>query len=168
MLNKTSELAIKTVVFLALEGGERPLSPRLIARDLECSASYLAKTTGALVRAGLLRSSRGVNGGVSLARDPGQISLLQIVEACQVLVPRNYCGEPDAGVRVCSCHEAMSQLYRRTTGTLAEWTISDLLECPVCPTLVSDRDRCRMFYRGSECHAGKVDDRLTRKERGEE
>ena len=66
MLTQTSELAIKSILFLSLEEGEHPISPRQIAESLQCSPSYLAKTMGKLVRAGILRSTKGSHGGVVL------------------------------------------------------------------------------------------------------
>lgn len=150
MLTQTSELAIKTLIFLALEGQGEPLSPRRIALSVECSPSYLAKTVGLLVRAGVLRSIRGSAGGVLLSRVPGEIRLLDVVEACQGLITAQYC-EDNAGNReVCSFHQAMVELHETTVGALTRWTLMDLLVCPAKP---EGRDhRCRMVFSGCRRH----------------
>jgi len=151
MLNQTSELAIKTLVFLALEGNGSPMSPRPIAESLNCSRSYLAKTTGLLVRAGILRSTRGINGGVLLARKPDEIKLLEIVEACQGLLIANYCGQiEDMGGEVCTFHQAMAELHEVTVQTLSKWTLSDLLHCPAKPTGEDAETKCKMHFSGCE------------------
>ena len=76
MLSATSELAIRTLVFLAMSGKEVPIPAPRIARALNCSPSYLAKTTATLSRAGILRSVRGTRGGVVLSQRPDEITLL--------------------------------------------------------------------------------------------
>lgn len=149
MLSQTSELAIRTLLFLALKGEDRPISPRQMAQDLNCSRSYLAKTTGLLVRAGLLRSLRGVNGGVLLARSPDRINLLQVVEACQGLVTADYCGDESPLREICSFHEAMGQLHRGIVDTLSSWTLKDLLQCPVASPRGSEELACRMHFGGA-------------------
>lgn len=148
MLTQTSELAVKAVLFIALQEDERPYSPRLVASSLNCSPSYLAKTANLLVKAGILRSVRGVNGGVLLARAPEDISLLQIVEACQGLVTANYCRDADAVASICSFHAAMKELHESIVGVLSRWTLRDLVECPAKnPT--EEVPFCKMFFEGS-------------------
>ena len=150
MLNRTSELAIRLMLFLALKGNGKPLSPKIIAESLGCSASYLAKTAGLLVRAGLLRSLRGTNGGVFLSRSPHRITLLEIVEACQGLMPSGFCDGEVAGHEVCAFHRAMLQLHERTLEILSSWTLARILECPVSPADSPERQRCRMFFSGCD------------------
>jgi Rrf2 family protein len=153
MLNQTSELAIKALVFLALEGDGSPMSPRPIAQSLGCSRSYLAKTTGLLVRAGILRSTRGINGGVLLARKPDEIILLEIVEACQGLLIANYCSQiEDMKGEVCTFHQAMAELHEVTVQALSKWTLSDLLNCPAKPTEGDAATKCKMYFLGCERH----------------
>jgi Rrf2 family protein len=54
-----------------------------IARAYAIPSSSMAKILQSLVRARLLRSSRGVHGGFTLARAPGSITLLDIMEAIE-------------------------------------------------------------------------------------
>lgn len=164
MLTQTSELAIQTLLFLGLEGGNKPLSPRQISESIKCSPSYLAKTVRMLVRAGILRSVRGAHGGVLLARKPQDISLLEVVEACQGLLIGNYCQEiAQHRDPICSFHRAMKELHKATVGVLSKWSLEDLL---VCPTSPYPQDHlmvgCKMAFKGSEKYSGgpepEVDD----------
>lgn len=152
MLTQTSELAIKSLIYLALHPGDEPVSPKQMAEQLDCSPSYLAKVTGMLVKAGLLQSVRGVHGGVLLTRASGDISLLDIVEACQGLLIGNYCAQiASHGEKVCSFHRAMNELHEANQEVLSRWTLADLLETPVGPkTEVSGPKKCKMFIKGSE------------------
>lgn len=59
-------------------------------------APTVAKLMGQLGRAGLLSSQRGVSGGFTLARSPGEISLADIVEAIDGPIALTHCGQPGA------------------------------------------------------------------------
>ena len=151
-MTQTVELAIKTLVLLALEGRSDPQSPRQIADRFDCSVSYLAKVLRTLVGAGILRSVRGAHGGVLLIRGAGEISLLSVVEACQGILVGDFCQDQGGDESLnCSYHQAMNELHRLTVETLSKWTIEDLLSCPARVS-ASDGvgDPCRMSFEGCE------------------
>jgi Rrf2 family protein len=143
MLSATSELAIRTLVYLAMSGKEVPIPAPRIARALKCSPSYLAKTTATLSRAGILRSVRGAHGGVLLSRRPEEITLLAIMEACQGLLIDNRRDEPTTPPSgFSSLRRALAELEAGTAAILSRWTLSRLLaeeSEPVGPA-VSNRD----------------------------
>ena len=58
-----------------------PVALSLIAEKSELSEKYLEQILGSLVKGGVLVSTRGVNGGYSLARNTSEISLLDILVA---------------------------------------------------------------------------------------
>jgi len=122
---------------------------------MDCSPSYLAKTVGLLVRAGVLRSIRGSAGGVLLARTPQEINLLDVVEACQGLITAQYCDGYGESHEVCSYHRAMLELHEATVGTLSKWTLKDLLRYPAFPSHADHE--CRMVFTGCERHSRKKD-----------
>jgi len=150
MITQTSELAIRAMLLLGLEGGNEPLSPRQLGERLDCSRSYLAKVLGLLVKARLLRSFRGAKGGVLLARPPEEISLQDVVEACEGVLVGNYCRSLEVpGVAVCAFHQAMSEVHRATVSALARWSLADLL---ARPTPESPNATCKMRFRGWEAY----------------
>lgn len=132
MLTQTSEIAIRALVFLGVQDRAEPTAPRVIAEAVGSSPTYLMKTLQLLVRAGILRSRRGARGGVWLGRAPQDISLLNIVEACQGLIVANYCQGlgHKFSPHVCAFHQAMQDVYNATTTSLARWTLADLLRKP--------------------------------------
>ena len=148
MLTKTSELAVKTLLFLALESEEEPQSPRQIAERIDCSASYLAKILRTLVGAGILRSIRGAHGGVFMNRKPSEISLLEVVEACQGILVGDYCQEGSGDESVtCSYHQAMNELHNVMVETLSKWSVQDLLTCPVSTLSKDGKGQiCKMTF----------------------
>jgi Rrf2 family protein len=150
MITQTSELALRALLLLALEAGDEPSSPRQLAERLDCSQSYLAKVMGMLVKARLLRSFRGAKGGVLLALPPEEISLKDVVEACEGVLVGNYCRSLDVpGVAVCAFHQAMSEVHRATVSTLARWTLADLV---ARPTPEEPNTTCKMRFAGWEEH----------------
>jgi Rrf2 family protein len=162
MLTGTSELALRTLVLLALEGGDGPVSPRQMAGRLDASPSYLAKVTGALVNAGILRSIRGAHGGVLLARPPDEITLLSIIEASQGLIVGNYCAGIAGHMKpVCSFHQVMQELHAAMIEVLSRWTLSDLLTSPANPDPegLHTGSGCKMRFDGCEKFAVSSNDR---------
>lgn len=83
MITKTSQSAIRALVYLGQLGPKQICSPRRIAEHLAESPTYMAKIAGQLVKAGALRAEKGVKGGVQLSRTPGEITLHDVVEAAR-------------------------------------------------------------------------------------
>ena len=71
-----------------------PTSVRDIAERTALPQPYLEQILLALKGAGLVRSKRGVGGGYVLARDPGEITLAEIVSAVDVPIVAGDFGEP--------------------------------------------------------------------------
>lgn len=131
MLTQTSESAVRALVYLVLYGGDQPTPPHVIAEHLNASPSYFAKITRMLVKANILRSHRGALGGVTLSRPPAEITLLNIVEACQGLLVGNYCQSmKDHPGPVCAFHTAMVEVQQATLGVLGKWTLKELSDQP--------------------------------------
>jgi Rrf2 family protein len=62
-----------------------------IASEMNIPAQFLHKVMPRLVKAGLVRSRRGARGGYKLAKQPGEITLLQIVQAIDGPIYINRC-----------------------------------------------------------------------------
>ena len=62
-----------------------------IAREKQIPPSFLAKIVSQLSVAGVVQTSRGARGGVSLARPAEDISLLEVIEAIDGPITLNEC-----------------------------------------------------------------------------
>lgn len=90
-ITRQADYAVRAVYHLSkLESGERAATSQ-IAEDQQIPPSFLAKIVSQLSVAGLLQTSRGARGGVSLARSPEEISLLEVVEAIDGPILLNVC-----------------------------------------------------------------------------
>jgi len=151
MFNRTTELAIQWLVFLALNSENRPISPKRGAEALKCSPSYLAKTSNLLVKAGILNSTRGIHGGVLLAKPAEEITLLEIIEASEGLLTASYCSETEQLSGICSFHQAMDELHREIIRVLSSWTLKELTRRP-SRRPGPGRNLCKMFFETGDRH----------------
>ncbi|MBW3652654.1 MAG: Rrf2 family transcriptional regulator [Actinobacteria bacterium] len=60
--------------------GDGPVPIGELARRRDIPAQFLEQLFATLRRAGILKSQRGVKGGYTFARPPGQITVLEVVE----------------------------------------------------------------------------------------
>jgi Rrf2 family protein len=89
------DYASRALLSLALHLGETgPTSVRDIAERTGLPQPYLEQILLALKGAGLVRSKRGVGGGYVLAREPGSITLGDIVSAVDGPITVGDFGEP--------------------------------------------------------------------------
>ena len=82
-LTNAADYAIRAMLHMACLPEDGVALRSDIARVHGIPSSFMAKILRSLVKAGLLRSTRGVHGGFALARPATEISLLDVVEAIE-------------------------------------------------------------------------------------
>jgi Rrf2 family protein len=75
-----SPYAVRALVELASMGSDSPVPIAELARRRDVPVQFLEQLFATLRRAGLLRSQRGVKGGYTFAREPSDITVLEVVE----------------------------------------------------------------------------------------
>lgn len=80
-LTKSFEQAVCIVVMLSTQDKEVPLATDAISNKLNVSSTYLKKIVRKLVVANIVKAVPGNNGGLLLARNPHDITALNIIEA---------------------------------------------------------------------------------------
>ncbi|MCH7938765.1 MAG: Rrf2 family transcriptional regulator [Candidatus Marinimicrobia bacterium] len=83
LLSKTSEYAIRLVLCLSRHPGGEYIPIKKIADQSGISYFQLGKVAQRLIKAHILDSYTGPNGGVALARQPSEIRLYDIVSAIE-------------------------------------------------------------------------------------
>lgn len=92
-ITRQADYATRAILYLArCNRGER-VSTSQVAKEQKIPQSFLAKIISQLSVAGLLHTSRGARGGISLAREPEQITLLEVIEAIDGPIQLNMCVE---------------------------------------------------------------------------
>jgi len=92
--------------------------------------SYLSKIVNSLSQHGLVLTKRGYRGGISLVRDPADISLLTIVEVVEGEAWLGECllGMDECEVKVnCVTHTFWSRIRREITNELRTTSLASLI-----------------------------------------
>lgn len=75
-----SPYALRALAELARMGTDAPVPIGELARRRDIPVQFLEQLFAVLRRAGVLKSQRGVKGGYSFAREPGDITVIELVE----------------------------------------------------------------------------------------
>ena len=75
-----SPYALQALAELGQSGDTGPVPIGELARRRDIPTQFLEQLFATLRRAGMLKSQRGVKGGYSFAREPGSVTVLEIVE----------------------------------------------------------------------------------------
>jgi Rrf2 family protein len=124
-ITRQADYALRAMLYLTRLGDGKKAATSLIADEKRIPPSFLAKIISQLSIAGLIHTYRGAHGGVSLARAPEEITVLEVVEAIDGPIALNDCthdpadcpfGE-DCPLRVlwCSAQGDLINRLRKTT-----------------------------------------------------
>ncbi len=81
MLSNTCKYAIRAVIYLALNSKDgKKIGIKEISKELSIPTPFLGKILQLLAKNKMLLSTKGPNGGFTLARPAKEISLLNIIE----------------------------------------------------------------------------------------
>ncbi len=121
-ITRQADYAIRAVRYLAKQGSSKNVATSTVAKEMQIPASFLAKIISQLSIAGLLRTSRGARGGVLLAREPKDISVLDVVEAIDGPILLNECvgtNKPCNFESDCLVHPIWQEVQESLVGRLA-------------------------------------------------
>lgn len=103
-----------------------------LARRTGVPLHYLAKVLQQLSAAELIAGRRGLGGGYTLKKPPGQIRLTDVVRATESVrrIERCPMGEAEHNGVLCSLHRAMDGIAACLVAELDRYTVSDILAQP--------------------------------------
>jgi len=81
--SQATDYALHAILYLVTAAPDKPVSVQLLAEKLGVSPTYLSKMLTKLVKAGLIQSAPGANGGYRLRRKHEDISFLDIIHAIE-------------------------------------------------------------------------------------
>lgn len=131
MLSQTVEYALRAVVFLASESPAARTTDEIAAKTLVPKA-YLSKVLQGLVRGGIVRSRRGVGGGVTLADSPAKVTILDVVNAVEPIGRIYSCplGIVAHGTRLCPLHKRLDAALASVEEAFGRTTLAEVLADP--------------------------------------
>ncbi len=130
MITRTGLHAVRAMAALARLPEGAYAGAATVARDIGAPPNYLSKLLQGLAREGLVRSQKGLGGGFRLARDPKQITLLDVVEPIEQVSRWAGCvlGHRDCSDETpCAIHDRWKQVRTAYLRMLSRTTVADLL-----------------------------------------
>ena len=131
MFSQTVEYALRAVVHLAHESPASRTTEQ-IANATRVPKAYLSKVLQSLNQAGLVHSQRGVGGGVTLAKAPAQLTILEVVNAVEPIRRITTCplGLAGHGVRLCPLHRRVDDALAKVEEAFGNSTLAEVLAEP--------------------------------------
>ncbi|MCB2206145.1 Rrf2 family transcriptional regulator [bacterium] len=130
-ISKSAGYAVHGLGYLVTRGTQQPVQISEIAEDQDVSKTYLAKIFQQLSTARIVVGHRGVTGGYILAREPKEITLVDIIEAVDGPIIRRHCCLGLFGCAIkskCAVLDAFSEANERFVETLEKMTLKDMVE----------------------------------------
>jgi Rrf2 family protein len=130
-LSTRTRYGTRALLELALHKGDEPVFLKDIARQQQISLPYLEHLIAPLIAGGVIRSTKGPKGGISLARKPGDIKLIEITQLLEgSMAPVECVDDPAACNRseFCVTRDVWTQLKEVMEGVLESMTLQDLVE----------------------------------------
>lgn len=131
MFSQSVEYALRAMVHLA-DHAPAPRTTDQIAAATQVPKAYLSKVIQGLRRAGVVRSRRGIGGGVVLAKAPAKLTILEVVNAVEPIGRIRQCplGLITHGLRLCPLHKRMDAALAMVESAFRSTTLAEVLAEP--------------------------------------
>jgi Rrf2 family transcriptional regulator, nitric oxide-sensitive transcriptional repressor len=132
-LTQFSNFAVRLLMYTALKGNAPSAVPE-IARAYGISYDHLKKAAAELCRLGYLETIRGRNGGVRLAKDPGEIRIGGVIRQTEGETMLVECFDPATNtcplLTACQLRVALQEALAAFFTVLDRYTLADLVRAP--------------------------------------
>jgi Rrf2 family transcriptional regulator, nitric oxide-sensitive transcriptional repressor len=139
VFSQTVEYALRAVVHLASQAPAARTTQQ-VAEATRVPRAYLSKVLQGLVRAGVVQSQRGLGGGITLARSPSDLTILEVVNAVEPIRRIRTCplGLAAHGARLCPLHRRLDNALAMVEKAFGATTLAEVLaeptkSVPLCP-----------------------------------
>lgn len=130
-LSTKGRYGTRALLDIALHCQEGPVPLKDIAQRQQISLPYLEHLITPLIESGIIRSSRGIGGGVSLAKPPEDIRLSEVIGLLEgSLAPTKCVNNPEVCSRseFCATRDIWRELKTAMDRVLESTTLQDLVE----------------------------------------
>jgi Rrf2 family protein len=131
MFSQTVEYALRAVVHLA-SNAPRAQTTEEIAIATKVPQAYLSKVLQSLVQAKIVKSQRGLGGGMALVKTPSELTILEVVNAVDPLQRIRTCPLDLAshGVRLCPLHKRVDNALVLVEDAFRATTLQEVIDEP--------------------------------------
>lgn len=130
ILNQATDYALRAVLYLSKKSRGEVVEARDIAVHEKIPMRFLLKIMPSLIKAGIIKSFRGVGGGYALAKTPGEITFLDVLDAIEgpvrinkCLIDESYCNKQAAPH--CAIHCALAGIQAKLIEELKKHNFAD-------------------------------------------
>ena len=130
MFSQTADYALRATLFLARQHGGPLVRADEVAAATGVPRSYLSKMLHALVRAGIVISTRGPTGGFTLAIDPDVLTVADIADCFDEERSTGHCllgARPCNPNTPCVAHARWNAMHAARRSPLVDTTIASLV-----------------------------------------
>jgi Rrf2 family nitric oxide-sensitive transcriptional repressor len=141
MFSQTVEYALRAIVFLA-DKSPKACTTEQIAEGTQVPKPYLSKVLQNLSRGEIVRTQRGIGGGVTLLRPPAELTILEVVNAVEPIQRIATCplGLKSHDKNLCPLHRRMDDAMASVEAAFRNTTLAEILAEPTgSPPLCDDR-----------------------------
>lgn len=129
MFSQTAEYALRAIAYL----GDQFPNPRTTGQIAEATlvpSAYLSKVLQSLNRAEIVRSQRGIGGGMTLAVEPKDLNILTVINAVDPIRRIQECplGLAAHGVKLCPLHTRLDDAMELVEEAFRGTTLADMLD----------------------------------------
>ncbi|MFS0728074.1 RrF2 family transcriptional regulator [Paenibacillus sp. 1P07SE] len=124
--SKATNYALHTMLHLVASSPDKPIGVQKLAEAQGVSPTYLSKILTKLVKAGLIESASGANGGYRLLRRSADINFLDVIHAIEGTASLFDCTLDHPST--CLIQQVMIEAEERMEQHLREKKLSDLAE----------------------------------------
>jgi len=130
-LSTKGRYGTRALLDVALHQDDSPVQLKVIAQRQQISLHYLEHIIAPLIAAGLLRSTRGAYGGISLGKPPQEIVLSEVIQVLEgSITPVECVDNPNVCSRADTCvtRDVWTDVKMAMAGVLESVTLQDLVE----------------------------------------
>ena len=142
IITRATEYAIRAILYMSRQPAGEIVYKKDICKAQEITPAFLTKILQPLIKDGIVGSQRGVGGGFYLAKEPAEITLLDIIKSQEGPVYLNQCLiEAGACERefFCPVHGAWAEIREDFMKTLSRYDFAALASRQVHAPPVSNR-----------------------------
>jgi len=81
LISQGAQYAISAIIAISKHTEDGAVSASYLSKSLNCPTAYLSQILAKLKEPGILKSQRGLKGGVYLAKSAGEITMMDVIAA---------------------------------------------------------------------------------------
>ena len=130
-LTHHTDFSLRVLIYLSLLENDALVNIDEVAKDFKILKNHLTKVVQHLAQHGYIKTVRGKNGGMSLARSPDKMSLGDIIQTMENNTEVINCKEPACPlINKCDLKGILNEAQNAFFSTLDKYSLADISKQP--------------------------------------